>query len=61
MTKEKIHAAVRLYWADEAGVTAVDYGIMLAFLSIAIVGGSEKVWMALKAQYEFISTFLAAA
>jgi pilus assembly protein Flp/PilA len=36
------------FWRDESGATAVEYGLIATFLSLAIVSGIGKVYGAIE-------------
>jgi pilus assembly protein Flp/PilA len=49
---------IRRYWADEAGATAIEYGLIAALISVAIVTGMGALGAGLDAKFLFISQSL---
>ena len=45
---------MKRFAADESGATAVEYGIIIAILSLAIIGSGETVWTAIKDKFIYI-------
>ena len=41
---------------DESGATAIEYGLIAALISVAIVGGATTVGNKLKTTFDYIST-----
>jgi Flp pilus assembly pilin Flp len=39
---------------NESGATAVEYGIIIAILSLAIIGSGDTVWKVIKEKFVFI-------
>ncbi|SEF39043.1 Flp family type IVb pilin [Nitrosomonas ureae] len=35
---EKLVQGIKNFWYDEAGATAVEYGLMVALIAVAIIG-----------------------
>jgi pilus assembly protein Flp/PilA len=46
---------------DESGVTAIEYGLIAALISVVIIGSATLVGTSLAAVFTNISTHLAAA
>jgi pilus assembly protein Flp/PilA len=52
---------VSRFFRDEAGVTAIEYGLIAALISVVIIGAAGVVGTNLAAVFTRISTDLAAA
>ena len=56
-----IHSFLRLFSRNEKGVTAIEYGLIAAIISLALVTGAEVAGPALKNMFSDIGTKLEAA
>ncbi|MDX0426216.1 Flp family type IVb pilin [Sinorhizobium medicae] len=43
---------------DESGATAIEYGLIAALISVALIGGAQTLGGALDTQFNYLSTFL---
>ena len=43
---------------DESGATAIEYGLIAALISVALIGGAQTLGGALDEQFNDLSTFL---
>jgi pilus assembly protein Flp/PilA len=43
---------------NQSGATSVEYGIIIAILSLAIIGSGETVWTAIRDKFTAIGTFM---
>jgi pilus assembly protein Flp/PilA len=43
---------------DESGATAIEYGLIAALISVALIGGATTLGGALDDQFQNLSTFL---
>ncbi|WP_099865976.1 Flp family type IVb pilin [Pararhizobium haloflavum] len=46
------------FMKDESGATAIEYGLIAALISVAIIGGATTLGGSLNTQFENISSFL---
>jgi pilus assembly protein Flp/PilA len=40
--------------ADESGATAIEYGLIISVISLAIIGSGDTVWKAIKDKFLFL-------
>ena len=52
--KQSLKNLMKNFSADESGATAVEYGIIIAILSLAIIGSGDTVWKVIKEKFLFI-------
>lgn len=52
---------VEKFVADEAGATAIEYGLIAALIALAIMAGATSLGSALNAKFEFIASKLSGA
>jgi pilus assembly protein Flp/PilA len=45
---------IRTFIADETAATAVEYGLIIAVMSMAIIGGGSTVWTAVREKFLFL-------
>ena len=45
--------------ADESGATAIEYGLITALISVAILATLQTIGVSMQSMYERISNFLA--
>ena len=50
--------AVKRFWADEEGVTAIEYGLLAALIAVMIIAGAAAVGTNLNTLFTNISTCL---
>lgn len=55
---EKMMQKVRNFWYDEAGATAVEYGMMVALIAAVIVGAVQLLGTQILAAFTTITTAL---
>ncbi|MDA8128467.1 MAG: Flp family type IVb pilin [Betaproteobacteria bacterium] len=53
-----MHMAVKRFWADEEGVTAIEYGLIAALIAVVIIGAVTIVGTQLRAVFNRIGTAL---
>jgi len=56
-----IRTCLRLVSRDEKGVTAIEYGLIAAIISLALVTGAQVAGPALKGMFSDIGTKMTAA
>ena len=56
-----IRTCIRLVSRDEKGATAIEYGLIAAFISLALVAGAQVAGPALKGMFTSIGTDLTTA
>lgn len=56
-----LQSFLRLFVRDEKGVTAIEYGLIAAIISLALVGGATVAGPALKIMFADIGTKMEAA
>ena len=49
---------INLFWRDESGATAVEYGLIAALVSVAIIGALVALGDSLEAVFAFIDASL---
>jgi len=49
---------MKKFAADEAGATAIEYGLITALISIAIIGALRTVGLSLVATFQLVSAAL---
>ena len=54
VTKKSFKSTCQRFAFDESGATAVEYGIIVATLSLAIIGSGHTVWQAIREKFVFI-------
>ena len=52
---------LKLFFADESGATAIEYGLIAAGIALAIIAAVNGVGTSLTAKFNLISTKLAPA
>ena len=52
--KQSLKNLMKNFSANESGATAVEYGIIIAILSLAIIGSGDTVWKIIKDKFIFI-------
>lgn len=57
----KMQMAVKRFWADEEGVTAIEYGLIAALIAVVIIGTVKIVGTQLDATFNKIGTELETA
>jgi pilus assembly protein Flp/PilA len=45
---------IKRFIADDSGATAVEYGMIVSVMSLAIVGGGNTVWVAIRDKFLFL-------
>ncbi len=56
-----IRTCLRLVCRDDKGATAIEYGLIAAFISLALVAGAQVAGPALETMFNSIGTDLSAA
>ncbi|MDT3708244.1 MAG: Flp family type IVb pilin [Thiobacillus sp.] len=56
---KKMQMAVKRFWADEEGVTAIEYGLLAALIAVMIIAGASAVGTSLNAEFTKIGACLA--
>jgi pilus assembly protein Flp/PilA len=54
MRLSRLKCELHRFAANESGATAVEYGIIIAILSLAIIGSGNTVWVVIKNKFIFI-------
>ncbi len=54
----KFVQAVKTFWNDEKGVTAIEYGLLAALIAVFIVGSVQLVGNSLNATFQAIAAAL---
>jgi Flp pilus assembly protein, pilin Flp len=57
----KLQLAVKRFWADEEGVTAIEYGLIAALIAVVIIASVKIVGTQLDATFGKIGTELTTA
>ena len=52
--KQSLKNLMKNFSANESGATAVEYGIIIAILSLAIIGSGDTVWKVIRDKFVFI-------
>ena len=52
--KQSLKNLMKNFAANESGATAVEYGIIIAILSLAIIGSGDTVWKVIRDKFVFI-------
>lgn len=58
---EKLVQQVKNFWNDEAGATAVEYGLMVGLIAVAIIGTVTALGGSLNAAFAAITAAIQAA
>ena len=45
---------IKQFLSNDSGATAVEYGLILSVMSLAIVGGGNTVWVAIREKFVFL-------
>jgi pilus assembly protein Flp/PilA len=53
--------AIQKFWKEEAGVTAIEYGLIAALIAVVIIAGVTTVGTKLNAVFNNIASKLTAA
>lgn len=53
--------AVKNFWNDEAGVTAIEYGLLAALIAVFIIGATQALGTSVSDTFTFISNAMNAA
>ena len=53
-----VHSFLRLFSRDEKGVTAIEYGLIAAIVSLALITGAKLAGPALKDMFTTVGTTL---
>lgn len=53
--------AVKKFFQDESGANAVEYGIIMALISVAIIAGASAIGTSLKGTFNYVANTLAGA
>lgn len=56
-----LHMAVKRFWADEEGVTAIEYGLIAALIAVVIIASVTIVGTQLRAVFTRIGDALKTA
>jgi pilus assembly protein Flp/PilA len=54
MLLKTLQSELRRFAANEAGATAIEYGIIVSILSLAIIGSGNTVWVAIRDKFGYI-------
>jgi pilus assembly protein Flp/PilA len=54
MNMKKLYFAARRFWADEKGVTAIEYGLIAALIAVVLVAALGLVGGELENTFNFI-------
>jgi pilus assembly protein Flp/PilA len=57
----KMQMAIKRFWADEEGVTAIEYGLIAALIAVVIIASVKIVGTQLDATFSKIGTELTTA
>ena len=57
---KNLQMAVKRFWADEEGVTAIEYGLLAALIAVVIIAGAALVGTNLNTLFNDIGTCLGA-
>lgn len=58
---KNMQMAIKRFWADEEGVTAIEYGLIAALIAVVIIGTVKIVGTQLDATFSKIGTELSTA
>lgn len=53
--------AIKRFWADEEGVTAIEYGLIAALIAVVIIAGARILGTNLNALFTRIATCITGA
>lgn len=56
----KFIQGVKNFWNDEAGVTAIEYGLLAGLIAVMIIAGATLTGQSLQGIFNFIGATLAA-
>jgi pilus assembly protein Flp/PilA len=54
-------AAVKRFWSDESGATAVEYGLMVALIAVVIIIAVTTLGTSLRTKFEEVETAVSGA
>ena len=55
---KNVQMAIKRFWADEEGVTAIEYGLIAALIAVVIIGAVTLVGTNLDAVFDSVATAL---
>lgn len=55
---KNMQMAIKRFWADEEGVTAIEYGLIAALIAVAIIAGARIVGTQLDISFKDIAACL---
>ena len=55
---KNVQMAIKRFWADEAGVTAIEYGLIAALIAVVIIGAVTTVGEQLAVVFGNVATAL---
>ncbi|MCP5246136.1 MAG: Flp family type IVb pilin [Burkholderiales bacterium] len=55
---EKIVLAVKNFWNDEEGVSAIEYGLIAVLIAVMIISGATAIGIDLDVIFKFITSQL---
>lgn len=56
---KKLMTAMKAFWTDEEGATAIEYGLMVALIAVVIVAAVALIGTNLDAKFDLIANCLA--
>ncbi len=56
---KNMQMAIKRFWADEEGVTAIEYGLIAALIAVVIITGVKLVGSSLNTEFTNIGNCLA--
>jgi pilus assembly protein Flp/PilA len=54
----KLRTNIKRFVDNESGATAIEYGVIIALLSLAIIGPSNSVWVTIKDKFLYVSNVI---
>ena len=54
MLLNKLKAELKRFSENEDGATAIEYGVIIAILSLAIIGSGNTVWVVIREKFVMI-------
>ena len=49
---------IKRFVENESGATAIEYGVIIAILSLSIIGSSNSVWVVIKNKFLYVSNVI---
>jgi pilus assembly protein Flp/PilA len=60
VTLKWFKSELKRFAENESGATAIEYGILISILSLAIIGSANSVWVVIKDKFVYIGNVITA-